>query len=291
MPVQVEYEGVVHEFPDDFSDEDIQAALGGESAPEESPLEFLGAMAGNIPESAGRAVSTTLSGVASLGKGLVTSPLETLGGIIPGIVDHYGSRYGSADARRDTVRNDPVGMVLDMIPVGKGLQAAPAAARAGGRLAKAGAARGAQFVADHPAAVSTVVGAAPGVMAGNPLAAGMGAFYGFDRAPAIGRRFGKMAKALGDDAPAPMRSSPAAPAASGDALVRELLAREPDWRNVDAVPIDAIKRKGIIEAGESRVGLSERMAELLKQKTPDSLAEAERLAKALRQRMHISASR
>jgi hypothetical protein len=72
------------------------------------------------------------------------------------------------------------------------------------------------------------------------------------------------------------------------------LGKRIDWRTTDAVPIDAMKHamgKGgsIIEAGESIPGLADRMAALLKQNTPTALQEAQTLAKALRQRGHITA--
>jgi hypothetical protein len=60
-----------------------------------------------------------------------------------------------------------------------------------------------------------------------------------------------------------------------------------DWRTTDAVPIDAIRRPGILEAGESRVGLGEELAQVLK---AGDLGRASELAKAIRQRMHIAAS-
>jgi hypothetical protein len=64
-----------------------------------------------------------------------------------------------------------------------------------------------------------------------------------------------------------------------------------DWRITDAVPIDAIKRDitrggSIIEAGESQVGLAERMAKAMK---ANNVEEAARLAAAIRQRGHITA--
>lgn len=92
------------------------------------------------------------------------------------------------------------------------------------------------------------------------------------------------------------------PTTAQDALRQELAARDIDWRTTDAVPIDAITRDitrpggSIIEAGESRIGLGERLAEALKlaetAKTPAAaeaaLTEARRLAAAARQRMHIA---
>jgi len=92
---------------------------------------------------------------------------------------------------------------------------------------------------------------------------------------------------------APPVVAPKASAATSASLENEL-AKRIDWRTTDAVPIDAMKHamgKGgsIIEAGESIPGLADRMAALLKQNTPTALQEAQTLAKALRQRGHITA--
>ena len=84
----------------------------------------------------------------------------------------------------------------------------------------------------------------------------------------------------------------AAQPATRQALENELTKRI-DWRITDAVPIDAIKRDvsrggSIIEAGESQIGLAERLAQLMKTPTPVAIQEATELAKALRQRGHIT---
>ena len=86
------------------------------------------------------------------------------------------------------------------------------------------------------------------------------------------------------DAPAPVAPTPA-PKPAPSTLAQELLMREPDWRTVDAVPINALDAKGILEPGESRVGLAERAAMASK---AGNAAEVEALLKALRQRMNIS---
>lgn len=113
------------------------------------------------------------------------------------------------------------------------------------------------------------------------------------------------------------RAKPAAPAAPADPLARmharldavkaqpvpmpkaapkastlsdEVMARNIDWRTTDAVPIDAMKRSAnILEAGESQIGLAERLATAMKHAANDPKAarEAELLSRALRQRMHI----
>lgn len=89
---------------------------------------------------------------------------------------------------------------------------------------------------------------------------------------------------------------PTAPpaAAQPSTLVDELMKRQINWRTTDAVPIDAIKRDisqggTILESGESMIGLSERLARAMKNAAtdPKAAAEAEMLARAIRQRMHI----
>jgi hypothetical protein len=87
---------------------------------------------------------------------------------------------------------------------------------------------------------------------------------------------------------------PRAPTTPQQSMFDEIQARNIDWRTTDAVPIDAIKRDmsrggSIIEAGESQVGLAEQLAKILKSRTPEALAEADRLARAIRQRGHITA--
>lgn len=213
-------------------------------------------------------------------------------------------RYNTPSQAASTFYDDPVGAALEAAPMVPGLaKIAPGALRAtarGGQAAgravasgaRSTAAGAAQMVASHPTAASMMAGAAPGVIAGNPAVAVGGAALGFERAPAIGRRFSKLAKQLrGPDTPAAVPA-----AARPSTLLDEIMSRDPDWRTVDAVPIDAIKRDlsrggSIIEAGESRVALGERIATLLKTPTAANLAEADRLAKAMRQRMHISAGR
>jgi hypothetical protein len=113
---------------------------------------------------------------------------------------------------------------------------------------------------------------------------------------ALGRSDGqRMTRGMSQAAKAPA-PAPAVPQATPQqALQKEIQARNIDWRTTDAVPIDAIKRDisrpggSIIEAGESQVGLAEQLAKILKSRTPEALAEADRLARAIRQRGHITA--
>ena len=94
------------------------------------------------------------------------------------------------------------------------------------------------------------------------------------------------------DAPSPAPVAQAAQPATRQALESEI-GKRIDWRITDAVPIDAIKRDvsrggSIIEAGESQIGLAERLAQLMKNPSPVAIQEATELAKALRQRGHIT---
>jgi hypothetical protein len=292
MPIfEIEKDGEVYEV-----DAPTMEAAAGAFAPaadkkpgRDEPMAFLGEMMSNLPEKAGNAIQGTLEGIGALGKGLVTHPIDTAAGIVPGIYDHYSSRYGSPEARERTVRDDPFGMVLDMLPVGKGLQGLPAAAKAVPGVASSAAqtagnvARAGLRVASQPAVSAGIGAVVGGVTGGVP-----GFIAGLSGGGQIPRMIKSAQRALREKPAPAAAAAPAAEMGSG-ALARELLAREPDWRTVDAVPIDAIKRKGIIEPGESRVGLSERMASSLREgASPEQLAEAIKFAKALRQRMHIS---
>lgn len=81
-----------------------------------------------------------------------------------------------------------------------------------------------------------------------------------------------------------MPTTPTPPPRPQDALVQALIDREINWRTTDAVPINARQTPSIIEPGESQIGLGEQLAQAVKN---GDAAEVERLAKALRQRMHI----
>lgn len=170
------------------------------------------------------------------------------------------------------------------------------------------AARSAIGVLDNPL-VGAGVGGAVGGYNGGTRGAVTGAIAGAAGSSALTRGLKNLARTSASqqmvrgmsaagaapvEAPAPATPPPA----PQEALIKELLAREPDWRTTDAVPIDAITRDvsrggSIIEAGESQLGLSDRLAQVLKDvaKKPaaEQLAEADRLARALRQRQHITA--
>jgi hypothetical protein len=332
--------------------EQSQSAPKADAPSDDAGIETisLGKTVKNIPRSALNVVRDTVRGVGGLMTGLADDPVGTATSIVPGIIDHYSSRYGSHGARGRTVQEDPVGMVMDLLPVAGALKAAPAVGRATLRGARTVAAETAGLAAKNPIKVSMGLGAAPGIISGNPMAAALGAGYGFERAPILGRRFAALEKQLRggptrqaaaaksaaaaatspdavlaaeqsaaasaapaagarrqipammdppSGAAAPM--SGAAPASSGraastsrEALLKEMLAREPDWRTTDAVPIDAMKpdalgrAKTIIEPGESRIGLGELLARLVRE-TPANAAEMDRIARAINQRVRIDA--
>ena len=150
MPRRIPFEGKLHVFPDDFTDDDIADALGqGESS-----------FGANLLNSAGRAIKDTALGIPKLGKALldVTPPgmlINTaLGGPsnaiakvkeageIPGAtVRSIGTRYGGLENIKKTAYEDPVGMTLDLaslLTLGGGM-----AARAPGLVGRAGRAAGA----------------------------------------------------------------------------------------------------------------------------------------------------
>lgn len=205
--------------PDGFEPDDDLAA-----APEQTDdgIETisLGKTVKNIPRSALNVVRDTVRGVGGLMTGLADDPMGTAQSIVPGIIDHYSSRYGSHGARGRTVQEDPVGMVMDMLPVGA-LRAAPIAGRAALRGARTAAAETAGLAARNPIKVSMGLGAFPGILAGSPMAAALGAGYGFERAPILGRRFAALKKQIegGPTRQAAAAKSAKAAATSPDAVL------------------------------------------------------------------------
>jgi len=92
MPKEIEIDGVVHEFPDDFSDDDIAAALGG-SAPPSTPTQSLTQkVAGMLPTAGGMVGSL----VGRIGGTVLGSPVAGHGGAIGGaaIGGAAGQGYG-----------------------------------------------------------------------------------------------------------------------------------------------------------------------------------------------------
>ena len=194
---------------------------------------------------------------------------------------------------------DAGALALAVKPSAAALQKAPGIVAQGIKGADRAVLAATDFIEAHPS-ISTAAGAITGGMHGGIEGALVG-LAGGRAAPGLLKlltRSGKLAEALRQAAPeaatAAKAAAPIAEAAVENPLARELLKRMPDWRTVDAVPIDAIARdisRGgtILEAGESQIGLAEQLARLLKTPSVDKAAEVERIAKALRQRMHIRA--
>lgn len=139
------------------------------------------------------------------------------------------------------------------------------------------------------------VGATTGGMANGMSGAISGGMAGLLGGRRIGRELGRLSTKVTPAAKAaPQVAKAAAPAAR--MTPQQMLAQEIDYRLTDAVPIDAItrdiSRKGgsILEAGESIPGLADRVAQATKAaKASGNWDEVERLGRALRQRMHITA--
>ena len=219
-------DGIEHAFPAGFDPKRAAAIVREQAAPSKVPgrddgMAYLGAMVKNIPGSALNVVRDTVRGVGGLMTGLADDPVGTATSIVPGIMSHYGSRYGSPEARERTVRDDPAGMVMDMLPVSGALKAAPAVGRATLRGARTAAAETAGLAARNPIKVSMGLGAFPGILAGSPMAAALGAGYGFERAPILGRRFAALKKQIegGPTRQAAAAKSAKAAATSPDAVL------------------------------------------------------------------------
>lgn len=236
---------------------------------------------------------------------------------MPGIIaQHYGG-YLDADTRAEQVRDHPVGTVIDFaaavkgggaLKQGAGTVASAAAKRVPGIVAKAGPVVG-DVVTDAIPMGRTMRTATSAVLSSlrrnNPDIAPVPSHQPLIdvldnpaafRNAATERMTASTSEAALRDLTERLRTQPPkAPTSPQEALLQELMAREIDWRTTDAVPLDAIKRDitqggTILEAGESQIGLGERLAQAIKNaaKDPKAAAEAERLARALRQRMHIA---
>lgn len=136
MAKQIEFDGTTHEFPDDFTDSDIQAALstahpakprvGGQKV-----LDYTEETLSNIPKSAANLVKNAASAVLSpyrTAEALGKVATGTLQNMTPGYVtpERPGyskeanaagkalkDRYGSVDAIANTIKTDPVGAASD----------------------------------------------------------------------------------------------------------------------------------------------------------------------------------
>ena len=87
MPQQIEFEGVTHEFPDDFTDQDISKALGGSKT--KTPMEELRGM--NVGE---RALSGAVGGLETLGSLATVATTGLAAGVGRGL---YGAATGGLE--------------------------------------------------------------------------------------------------------------------------------------------------------------------------------------------------
>lgn len=136
MTQLINYEGQVHEFPDDFSEEDISNALGGRpktSKDERSFSGFLGnilssgrRMAGDIATSVTSPVQTAKAmGNLALGVGQMVVPGEQgQEKNVEALAKMYVDRYGSWDNFTKTLYEDPVGVLADLSVIAGGTGAA-----------------------------------------------------------------------------------------------------------------------------------------------------------------------
>jgi hypothetical protein len=114
MPKEIEFDGVVHEFPDDFTDDDIAAALGGgQSEPAQGKsltqkaadmLPMAGGMVGSLV--GGGIPGAALGGAAGQGYGQLLKHL----GEIPGAVMDVGRNLMNPATRGATIQGGMEGM-------------------------------------------------------------------------------------------------------------------------------------------------------------------------------------
>jgi hypothetical protein len=232
---------------------------------------------------------TSMLGMGDAGHQAVDHPGATLAsGAVPGVLSAAG-KYGAPAIRAAA---ETTAKVLEHPAVGGTVGAVEGYRRGGLEGALFGSAAGMAGSSYTARYLRRMMPSAATAAAVDPASARM-----VEGMSASGRQ-AATPNTRGAVTPPPIPTPAAAPAAAApaarsgvDALREQLMLRDPDWRTVDAVPIDAIKRDvvnggSIIEAGESRVGLGDRLAKAVKD---GDAAEIDRLAKAMRQRMHITA--
>jgi hypothetical protein len=154
----------------------------------ERPGQYFGEAAGNV----GGDILTTLGNLATgaadllgTGAGAVreavgldegSGDIDKLKGLVPGMVEHYGG-YLDPGERRRRIRDNPVGTVVDLLPIGGALSRVPGmVASMPGRAMAAGTLRGAAKVAPG---VGALVGGGTGAAMGDMTGAVAGGFGGW----------------------------------------------------------------------------------------------------------------
>lgn len=149
MPRRVMFDGKVQEFPDDATDDEISAALGGGGTEKKSwslPgfISNAGSSAANFAGNIAKAVTSprqTLSTLSDVAQGGMVRGAQALGvkdGWTPeaegrgqkfdAVIGSYKERYGSPAKAAQTLYEDPVGVASDvsMVAGGAGLMAGAA---------------------------------------------------------------------------------------------------------------------------------------------------------------------
>lgn len=147
---------------------EMKAATPGQNArarANESPLGYLGDAVANVPGDVIRQGKGLVEGIAALLRGDV--PLSS---IPDAVVKHYGG-YLDSDERARRVKDEPVGTVLDLLPVGGVLKGAAKAGATAARKAPAMVAKLPAVAKD--AVVGAAKGAAVGAMTGEPITGGL----------------------------------------------------------------------------------------------------------------------
>jgi hypothetical protein len=179
MAKQIELDGKIHEFPDDFTDEDIQKALRSQDAtppgmaarPSIGPIDFTNEMLSNVPRSAGNLIGGMYQAIRhpkDTAGTLVKTTAEIGQKMTPGwknptphadaAIEGAKQRYGSLDAIANTLKTDPVGMAADAAAVAGGVSGVARGAAAAARGLNMGrAASVAGRVADVAGGVSDAV--------------------------------------------------------------------------------------------------------------------------------------
>lgn len=137
MPRRVEFEGTIHEFPDNATDDQIRTALSGSKPAAQA--KSLGGFVNNALSSAGdfvsdaaHAVTHPVDTLVGAGKAITggmqrgleavgfPKPLEEQGGQrtttpeFDAVSSHLHSRYGGFDKVAETMYRDPVGFLADL---------------------------------------------------------------------------------------------------------------------------------------------------------------------------------
>jgi hypothetical protein len=158
MPKEIEFDGVVHEFPDDFTDEDIAAALGGSTpaAPTQSLTQRVagmlptaggmvgslagtlggGALTGGWGAVAGRTAGAAAGGAAGQGYGQLLKHATE----IPGALMDVGRNLLNPETRSATMRGGMEGMTQGIKDAGLSGAIQGGAEAAGGTVGKGAAA-------------------------------------------------------------------------------------------------------------------------------------------------------